>query len=42
MDQDQDALFPTALIWDRNGELRSEDLERLLKHLQAMEGSSQY
>jgi len=41
MDQDQNALSPTALVWDRNGELRSEDLERLLERLQAMEGISQ-
>jgi len=33
MDQDQNALSPTALIWDRNGELCSEDLERLLERL---------
>ena len=32
----------TALMnWDQNGELRSEDLERLLKRLQAQEDSSQ-
>jgi hypothetical protein len=41
MDQDQNALSPTALVWDRNGELCPEDLERLLERLQAMEGSSQ-
>jgi hypothetical protein len=41
MDQDQISLTPTALVWDRNGELRSEDLDRLLERLQAMEGSSQ-
>ena len=41
MDQDQNALSPTALVWDRNGELHSEDLERLLERLQAMEGISQ-
>ena len=41
MDQDQDALSPTALVWDRNGELRSEDLEQLLKRLQAQEVNSQ-
>ena len=40
MDQDQNALSPTALVWDRNGELCSEDLERLLERLQTMEGSS--
>jgi hypothetical protein len=41
MDQDQNALSPTALVWDRNGELRSEDLEQLLKRLQAQEVNSQ-
>lgn len=40
MDQDQNALSPTALVWGRNGELCSEDLERLLERLQAIEGSS--
>jgi len=37
MDQDQNALSPTALVWDLNGELCSEDLERLLARLQARE-----
>jgi hypothetical protein len=37
MDQDQNALSLTALAWDRNGDLRSGDLERLLERLQAME-----
>jgi hypothetical protein len=41
MDHDQNALSPTALVWDRNGELCSEDLEHLLERLQVMEGSSQ-
>jgi len=41
MDQDQNALSPTALVWDRNGELCSADLERLLKRLQAHEINSQ-
>ena len=41
MDQDQNALSPTALVWDRNGELGSEDLERLLERLQAQEVNSQ-
>ena len=41
MDQEQNALSPTALVWDRNGELCSEDLERLLDRLQAIEGNSQ-
>jgi len=40
MDQDQNAPSPTALVWDRNGELCSEDLERLLERLQAQEVSS--
>ena len=34
MVQDQNALSPTALVWDRNGELCSEDFERLLERLQ--------
>jgi hypothetical protein len=41
MDQDQNALSPTALVWDRNGELHSEDLERLLKRLLPQEVSFQ-
>jgi len=41
MDQDQNALSPTALVWDRNGELGSEDLDRLLERLQAQEVNSQ-
>ena len=42
MDQDQNQGTPlTALMnWDQDGELRSEDLEQLLKRLQAIEGSS--
>ena len=32
---DQSAISSTALAWDRNGELCSEDLERLLALLQA-------
>lgn len=42
MDQDQNALSPKALVWDRNGELRSEDLEHLLERLLPEEVSSQY
>ena len=42
MDQDLNALSPTALVWDRNGELRSEDLEHLLKRLLPQEDSSQH
>jgi hypothetical protein len=43
MDQDHDQGTPmTSLMnWDQDGELFSEDLERLLARLQAMEGSSQ-
>jgi len=37
MDHDQSAITPTALVWDRNGELCSEDLERLLERLQAQD-----
>jgi hypothetical protein len=40
MDQDQNALSPTALVWDRNGELRSDDLERLPQRLLPQEVSS--
>ena len=42
MDQDHDQGTPlTSLMnWDQDGELCSEDLERLLEHLQVMEGSS--
>jgi hypothetical protein len=42
MDQDQNALSPTALVWDRNGELCPEDLERLLERLLPQEVSSKY
>jgi hypothetical protein len=41
MDLDQNALSPTALVWDLNGELRKDDLERLLAHLKALELNSQ-
>ena len=43
MDQDHDQGTPmTSLMnWDQDGELHSEDLERLLERLQAMEGNSQ-
>ena len=41
MDQDQNALSPTALVWDRDGELCSEDLERLLERLQEQEVNSE-
>ena len=41
MDHDENALSPTALAWDRDGELRSEDLECLRNHLHAEEISPQ-
>ena len=41
MDQEQNALSPTALVWDQDGELRSEDLECLLERLQAQEVNSE-
>ena len=41
MDQDENVLSPTALVWDYNEELWSEDLDRVLLHLQTIEGSSQ-
>ena len=43
MDNDQNQVTPlTALMnWDQDGELRSEDLEHLLKRLQAEEVNSQ-
>ena len=43
MDHDQNQVTPlTSLMnWDQNGELRSEDLERLLERLQAQEVNSQ-
>jgi hypothetical protein len=43
MDHDQNQGTPlTALMnWDQDGELLSEDLERLLKRLQAQEVNSQ-
>ena len=43
MDQHQNQGTPlTALMnWDQDGELRSEDLERLLERLQAEEVNSQ-
>ena len=43
MDHHQNQGTPlTALMnWDQDGELRSEELERLLDHLQAQEVNSQ-
>ena len=40
MDQDQSTLMATALRWDSNGELCSEDFEILLERLQTQEVSS--
>jgi hypothetical protein len=44
MDQDHDQGTPmTSLMnWDQDGELRSEDLERLLERLLPQEVSSQH
>jgi hypothetical protein len=39
-DHDQGTPLTSLMNWDQDGELRSEDLERLLERLQAMEGSS--
>jgi hypothetical protein len=39
-DHDQGTPLTSLMNWDRNGELRSEDLERLLERLQAIEVSS--
>ena len=41
MDPDENALSPTALAWDQDGELCSEDLELLRIRLQAQKVSSQ-
>jgi hypothetical protein len=43
MDHHQNQGTPlTALMnWDQDGELHSEDLERLLERLKAIEGNSQ-
>jgi hypothetical protein len=38
---DQNVLSPTVLVWDLNGELRKDDLDRLLERLQAQEVNSQ-
>ena len=40
-DQNQGTPMPSLMNWDRDGELRSEDLERLLARLQAQEVNSQ-
>ena len=41
MDQEENVLSPTALVWDYNGELWPEELDRVLLHLQTIEGSFQ-
>jgi hypothetical protein len=43
MDQDltQGTPLTSLMNWDRNGELHSEDLERLLERLQTQEINSQ-
>ena len=40
-DQNQAIHLTSPMNWDRDGELRSEELERLLDHLQAQEVNSQ-
>jgi len=40
-DQNQGTPLTSLMNWDQNGELRSEDLERLLERLQAQEVNSQ-
>jgi hypothetical protein len=40
-DQNQGTPLTSLMNWDRDGELRSEDLERLLARLQAQEVNSQ-
>ena len=40
-DQNQGTPLTSLMNWDRDGELHSEDLENLLKRLQAMEVNSQ-
>jgi hypothetical protein len=37
MDQDHNAFVPTAMVWDRNGELCADDFRRLLERLQRLE-----
>ena len=39
-DQNQGTPLPSLMNWDQDGELRSEDLERLLERLLPEEGSS--
>jgi len=40
-DQNQGPPLTSLMNWDRNGELRSDDLESLLKRLQAQDINSQ-
>ena len=40
-DQNQGTPLTSLMNWDQNGELRSEDLERLLERLQAQDVNSQ-
>jgi len=37
VDQDKTALTPTALVWDCDGELCSEDLDNLIERLRLQE-----
>jgi len=39
MDLNQNDLVPTALVWDRNGELCSQEFQRLLTQLEPQEAS---
>jgi hypothetical protein len=40
LDQNQGTPLTSLMNWDQDGELRSEDLERLLERLLPEEGSS--
>jgi len=40
LDHDQGTPLTSLMNWDQDGELRSEDLERLLERLLPEEGSS--
>jgi len=41
VDQNPNAITPTALVWDCDGELCSEDLDNLLERLRSMDLHSQ-
>ncbi len=41
VDQNQNALTPTALVWDCDGELCSEDLENLMERLRSQDVNQQ-